>query len=273
MTKFDTDTALNVLGEGRFEGSISPDWQIIIGANGGHLASMLLRAMRSTVGDAPLEPRSLTVHFVRAPKNEPFTIETSIERTGRTMSNLSARMTQNGKLVILGIGILSAKRDGTEFKDIAMPEVPSPEASENVADRMDFAFGRNFDFRIAYGSPNEGQSERAELGVWMRLREPRVVDQLVATQLLDAFAPAVFAKLGRGGGGKAVPTIEMTYHYRESLPLPDDAPGEWHLGIFRTQLARQGFIEEDGWLWNPSGVLLAQSRQLALLPSAQEMGT
>ena len=83
---------------------------------------------------------------------------------------------------------------------------------------------------------------------------------------LDAFAPAVFAKLGRGGGGKAVPTVEMTYHFRESMPLPGDEPGTWHLGIFRTQLARQGFIEEDGWLWTPSGVLLAQSRQMALLP-------
>ena len=46
-----------------------------------------------------------------------------------------------------------------------MPEVPGPDASENVADRMDFAFGRNFDFRIAFGSPNEAASERAELGV------------------------------------------------------------------------------------------------------------
>jgi hypothetical protein len=40
----------------------------------------------------------------------------------------------------------------------------------------------------------------------------------------------------------------------------------WHLGIFRTQTARGGFIEEDGWLWSPGGVLLAQARQLALLP-------
>lgn len=266
MTKFDDDTALRRIDENRFEGSVSSDWEIIIGANGGHLAAMLLRAMQETASDPELETRSLTVHFARAPKNEPFAIETSIERHGRTMSNLSARMTQDGKLVVLGIAILSVKREGPEFTELSMPEVPPPDASDNVADRMDFPFGRNFDFRIAYGSPNEGGSDRAELGVWMRLRERRIVDELAATQLLDAFAPAVFAKMGRGGGGKAVPTVEMTYHYRESLPLADDPPGQWHLGIFRTQHARQGFIEEDGYLWTPSGVLLAHSRQLALLP-------
>lgn len=266
MTKFDDDTALNPVGEGRFEGRVSPDWQIIIGANGGHLAAMLLRAMQITVDDPTLEPRSLTVHFTRAPRNDPFAIAATIERTGRTMSNVSARMTQDGKLIALGIGILSAPRTGPEFSDIAMPDVASPEDSEHVPDRTDFPFGRNFDFRIAFGSPNAGASDRAELGVWIRLRVPRLVDHLAATQYLDAFAPAVFAKMGRGGGGKAVPTIEMTYHYRESLPVRDSVAGEWHLGVFRTQIARQGFIEEDGWLWDEHGTLLAQSRQLALLP-------
>jgi acyl-CoA thioesterase len=266
MTKFDTDTGLQQLSEGRFEGRVSPDWSIIIGANGGHLAAMLLRAMQMTVSE-PWDPRTLSVHFARAPLDEPFLIETTVERTGRTMCNLSARMTQDGKLVVLGIGILSAPREGPEFSEVSMPEVPGPDDCESVADRMDFAFGRNFDFRIAFGSPTEGDADRAELGVWMRLREARTVDHLAATQLLDAFAPAVFAKLGRGGGGKAVPTIEMTYHYREALPLPGDEPGTWHLGIFRSQVARQGFVEEDGWLWNPTGVLVAQSRQLALLPN------
>lgn len=265
MTKFDEDTALETLGEGRFRGSVSPDWSIIMGANGGHLAAMLLRAMKLSC-DPGLEARSLHVHFARPPKDAPFEITTTIERTGRTMTNLSARMTQDGKLILLAVGILSAPREGPEFSDINMPEVIPPDRIEGVADRGDFAFGRNFDFKIAYGAPDEGTSDRAEIAVWMRLREPRGMDDLAATQLLDAFAPAVFAKLRRGGGGRAVPTIEMTFHFRESTPLADDEPGRWHLGVFRTQTARQGFIEEDGWLWTPGGVLVAQSRQLALLP-------
>jgi hypothetical protein len=37
------------------------------------------------------------------------------------------------------------------------------------------------------------------------------------------------------------------------------------LGRFLTRLARGGISEEDGELWSEGGVLLAQSRQLAIL--------
>ncbi len=265
MTKFDDETALTELDTGRYEGRISADWSIVRGANGGHIAAIVLRAMYSAVDDPSREPRSLTAHFARVPNNDRFEVEAIVERTGRTMSNVSARMTQDGKLIALAIGAFSSKRDGHDFSELTMPEVAPPGSLEVVADREDFPFGRQFDFRRALGpAPNE-RSDRAEIGVWIRLREPQVVDHVVATQLLDAFAPAVFAKLGQGGGGAGVPTVEMTYHYRESLPLADAEPGDWHLGVFRTFTSRGGFIEEDGWLWSEDGVLVAQSRQLAIL--------
>jgi acyl-CoA thioesterase len=264
MTKFDAETALQPVGPHVYEGRISPDWSIVRGANGGHLAAILLRGMQRAVDEPGREPRSLSVHFARVPKDEPFTVETTIERTGRTVSNVSARMMQNGKLIVLGIGIFSNPRAGPDFSDLSMPEVAPPDAIDAVVDREDFPFGRQFDFRPALGDLAV-RSVRAELGVWMRLREHRRVDHLLATQLLDAFAPAVFTKLGQGGGGSGVPTVEMTYHYRESLPLPSDEPGSWHLGLFRTLTSRGGFIEEDGWLWSRDGTLIAQARQLAIL--------
>ena len=242
------------------------DWSIVRGANGGHLAAMLLGGMQLAIDDTQREPRTLTVHFLRVPKNEAVTVRTQIERTGRTMSTITAKMEQDGKPIAVGLAGFSTERQGPDFSDLAMPEVPSPDTIEGVMDRPDFPFGRQFDFRRAIGHPDE-RSDRAELGIWIRLREPQVVDHTVATQLMDAFAPAVFAKLGTGGGGAGVPTIEMTYHYRESLPMKDAQPGEWNLGVFRTMTSSGGFIEEDGWLWNQNGTLLAQSRQLALITS------
>jgi acyl-CoA thioesterase len=146
-----------------------------------------------------------------------------------------------------------------------MPEVPPPDELEAVPDREDFRFGHHFDFRPALGPPRGERSDKAEHGVWMRLRESQAADYPFVTQLCDAWAPAVFARLGEGGGGAGVPTVEMTYHYRELLPQDGLRADDWYLGVFRTSLARGGFIEEDGWLWSRKGMLVAQSRQLAIL--------
>lgn len=265
MTRFDSDTALVVVGEGVFEGRIDPAWKIIRGANGGHLAAIVLRAMTMAVDDADRSPRSLTVHFTRVPDEAPVRIEAAIERSGRSLSTISARMRQDDKLIAIGIGAFSLPRSGPEFADLNMPEVPAPEQLERIADRDDFPFGHHFDVRVALGPEEPDEGGRAETGVWIRLREPQVVDHIVATQLLDAWAPAVFVKLGTGGGGAGVPTIEMTHHFREVLPPPDAKPEDWYLGVYRTSTARGGFVEEDGWLWSRRGTLVAQSRQLAIL--------
>jgi acyl-CoA thioesterase len=263
-TRFDHDTAVTPLGDGIFEAVVDEGWRIVRGANGGHLAAMILRAM--IVTDASeRSPRSLTVHFTRVPEEAPVRIGVTVERSGRTMSTLTARMTQNDKLVAAAIAALSSPRSGPEFSEISMPEVPRPDQIEPVPDRLDFPFGQRLDFRPALGPERGERAERAEHGVWLRLREPQPADPMVVTQLCDAWAPAVFAKLGEGGGGAGVPTIEMTYHYREVLPPAGARPDDWYLGVFRTTLARGGFIEEDGWLWSMRGTLVAQSRQLAIL--------
>ena len=44
-------------------------------------------------------------------------------------------------------------------------------------------------------------------------------------------------------------------------PTPEDP----YLVSFSSDIARHGFFEEDGELWSADGILLAQSRQLALL--------
>ena len=73
---------------GEFAAEVSPDWRAGRGPHGGYLAAMLLRALIETVADPLRAPRSLTIHYARAPEPGPVTIATTIERAGRSLSTL-----------------------------------------------------------------------------------------------------------------------------------------------------------------------------------------
>jgi acyl-CoA thioesterase len=96
----------------------------------------------------------------------------------------------------------------------------------------------------------------------MRLDEPQPLDAPAMAALTDAHIPPIFVRTDRQ---LAVPTIDLTVHFRRPLPYAGVAPDDFLLAVFRTNAAADGFMEEDGEIWAPDGTLLAQSRQLAVL--------
>ncbi|HUA73696.1 MAG TPA: acyl-CoA thioesterase domain-containing protein, partial [Solirubrobacteraceae bacterium] len=95
-TVFDRDTAVSPLSRAEeavaFAAEVSPDWRAGRGPHGGYLAAMLLRALTEAIADPSRAPRSLTIHYARAPQPGPVRIAVRIERSGRSLSTLSARM-------------------------------------------------------------------------------------------------------------------------------------------------------------------------------------
>ncbi|MDJ0849287.1 MAG: thioesterase family protein [Myxococcota bacterium] len=264
-TRFDTDTAVKPVGGGSYEARIDSGWWVVAGPNGGYLAALLVRALEHVVGDTTRHARSLTVHYARPPAEGPARIETNVEREGRALSTVSARLLQEGRLVALAVGAFSkARTSGVELFDARMPEVPPPERCEPIARRIPIQ--DRFEYRWAIGTPpfDEGQRGAALCGGWIRLAEPRVVDASLAAAMSDAFPPALFSAVGREAVLGGVPTVDLTVHFRATLPRPEARPDEHTLAVFRSHVSREGFIEEDGELWSADGVLLAQSRQLAL---------
>jgi acyl-CoA thioesterase len=119
--------------------------------------------------------------------------------------------------------------------------------------------------RWAIGEPpwSSGEPSReAVAGGWIRLEEPQVLDAPAVAALTDSWVPPVFSRTREP---MAVPTVDLTVHFRTSLPLPGADPDDFLLAVFRTQAAAEGFLEEDGDVWTRDGVLVAQSRQLAAI--------
>ena len=85
-TRFDRDTAVRALGDGRFAATIDRAWWIGRGPHGGYVNAIVLRALTEALDDPSRSPRSLTVHFTAPPAEGPVEIAVQVERTGRSLT-------------------------------------------------------------------------------------------------------------------------------------------------------------------------------------------
>jgi acyl-coenzyme A thioesterase PaaI-like protein len=294
-TEFDRDTAVRVLerieiagqpGGAVLAADVSPDWRAGRGPHGGYLAAIILRALLVTVDDPARAPRSLTIHYARAPLPGPVSIRTTIERAGRSLSTLSARVEQDGTLVALALAACSVPWPAPELDDLPLPEVAPPDPlrqSGKLLFQGAPPFTQHLVLQPRIGViPFQGASAPMEVGAWLGLAEPRPLDTLSLAFLSDAMFSPPFIRIDQPATS---PTIDLTIHFRTALPTydphavraPADAandaatasaerdPDELCFARFRSGRVHEGFFEEDGAIWGADGSLLAQSRQLAIL--------
>lgn len=264
MSAFDTATALQPTGPNSFTADVGPAWHVRRGANGGIVAAVLLRAMLATVDDAERVPRSLTVHYAGPFDEGPTSVDTAVVRAGRSLSTLRAEASRDGKPIALALGAFSGTRPTVEYDDIAMPDVPGWDDIEPLVRAEGFgvpAIAQQFEFRQASGDEPFSGGTRAEAAAWVRFRDPAPLSYPAVAALTDSFVPVLLITQTIP---VACPTVDLTIHFRSTLDADAaDDTGPW-LCVFRTRLAKEGYMEEDGEIWSRDGALLAQSRQLAL---------
>jgi len=260
LTRFETDTAVTSAGAGRYEARIDPAWWVYRGPHGGYVGAIVMRAMVEAVGDGERVPRSFTIHYVRPPEAGPVEIVTTVEREGRSMTSMSARLLQQGETFAIALGAFSRSRPSIDYAELTMPDVPPADQAKPLAvDGAPPHIGY-FSLRPVLGPPPFSGGDRALTGGWMRLAEAQVADAPAVVAYSDAWMPAIFSRIRDRVG---VPTVDLTVHFRAPVPVADVSPDDHYLVVFRTPVANDGFLVEDGEIWSPSGVLLAQSRQLA----------
>jgi acyl-CoA thioesterase len=250
-----------------FGAEVASDWRAGRGPHGGYLAAMLLRALIDSVADAERAPRSLTIHYARAPEPGPVQITTTLERGGRSLSTFSARMHQGERLIALALAAFSVPWGGPEISDVRMPSVEPPDPSREGVKLIEHG-GPEFARHIVLqprmsGIPLSGGEQPMEILTWIGLAEPRPLDALSLAFFSDALIPAPYMRLAEA---VAVPTVDLTVHFLTHDPQrhePD--PRALCLARTGTEVVHEGFFVEDGAIWAADGTLLALSRQLAIV--------
>jgi acyl-CoA thioesterase len=257
---FDADTAVQRDGE-RYSAALTDRWSALGGTpNGGYMLAVALRALQA---EMPFpDPLVTSAHFLRPGVVGPAEVSIEVVRAGRRVATGEASLIQEGREIVRLLATFGdlEQADGRTLELGDPPRLPPPDETPDVLDGGTMP-GVSITEQIEYRAParpgwaqgRPGGEPRLEF--WMRFRDGRDADPLALTALVDGFAPAV---LDIGADGSA--TIELTVHVRAR-----PAPG-WLACRHLTRHVIGGYHEEDFEIWDSAGMLVAQSRQFALLP-------
>ena len=273
---FDADTAVTAIEPGRFAATVTDRWGLL-GAgggfsNGGYAMAICLRAVASQSPHP--HPVTVAATYLSRVRFGPAEILVEPMRSGRRLSAAQARLVQDGKerlRIVTTFGDLAAAEGRTELRNRA-PELPPPHECRGLATRESvpgFTLADRVETRYVElpGWRRGAPAGKLTDEFWLRftpaedgtVREP---DPISVAAMVDMATPPVI-DLGERGST----TIELSVHLR-GLP----APG-WLACRASTRHVIDGFHDEDFEIWDSTGRLVAQSRQLALLASPRGEGS
>ncbi|WP_153504793.1 thioesterase family protein [Cumulibacter manganitolerans] len=261
--RFHAATASRRQDDGTWAGAVHEGWDIVGNANGGYLLALLGRAMRDASGRPDVV--AMTAHYLSPGKPGEVRISPRVLKSGRSFATVTAEMYAGERILLHAtgeFGDVSAVHGQIERVLGAPPELPPPDQCIRAVPAKDFPppVMRNFDLRLHPDDTGflDGRPHgKALVRGWFRLLDDEPMDTLTLLLATDAFPPTIFnAALPVSW----TPTVELTVHVR-ARPRT-----EWLRCEFTSRFVSNGFLEEDGLVWDDEGRMIAQSRQLALVP-------
>jgi acyl-CoA thioesterase len=231
-------------------------WSIGGRPNGGYLLAAIARAATDAAGRE--HPLAVSGHFLRPPAGGPALVRTEVMKTGRTVATVRATLWQDERAcldVLVTAGALPASPP--DHVGTPMPVMPPPEECRARAE-TDFRVELldHVDVRIDPETvPFHGNHGEPVIRGWMSLRDGSPADPLALLLAVDVAPPTVF-RLGLMGWA---PTVELSALVR-AVP----APG-WLAFEAEASLVAGGWFDENATVWDSTGRVVAQARQLALV--------
>ena len=267
-SEFEAATAVEAIGEGRYAAHLAEGWDIGGNANGGYLVAVAARAMGDAVGRPPL---SVTTHFVAPGPVGPAVIDVEVVRDGRRMAVVRGVLSVADRTIITLLGTFAHPAESTD-EDLRLvrsvpPDLPPIEECVRTMPPVESGFG---DRTVNMYHPDDAGFRSGEptgtplMRSWFQFADGGSVDAYGLLQVADALAPVCFN--APGVGPSWAPTLELTTHVRGT-----PAPGPLRVR-FESRNIGDGYFEEDGEMWDADGRLVAQSRQIALMPRGRLVG-
>lgn len=262
-SEYDQATSFELSGTTRAV-RLSSDWGIGNAVNGGIIMSLLAQttsAVSSNAGGHG-DVLGLSAVFLSPGSDGDGRTTTEILRNGRSMTTAQTVLTQQDERVraFVTLGDIDRYAEPVTLNPDP-PQMPGPDdclrSSDSPTDALSLTgLLSRVDLRMdpatagwAIGQP----SGAGEFRAWIRFADGREPDLHSLLFFLDAMPPVTF-DLGAKGW---VPTVQFS-GYLHARP----APG-WLQMRTRTTTVAGGLHEEDAQIWDSTGRLVAQSRQLA----------
>jgi len=271
--EFDVATTMEPIevvdGVHHFATRVHPGWDISGNANGGYLMALVGRATSMATGRPDCV--TITAHYLAPCPAGEARVEVVPVRAGRRFATVTASLFLRDGVggekevirVLATVGDLAGGPGGPSAMQRSVPSIAKFDECilMSATSVNDFAHihgrlatrGQAEDIAFRSGAP----SGRATMRGWFAFADDRPIDSTALLLASDAFPPAVF---NIDLPAAWVPTVELTVHVRAT-----PAPGPVAC-FFETRFVQNGLLEEDGEMWDSNGVLVAQSRQLALVP-------
>ncbi|MEE8600886.1 thioesterase family protein [Euzebya tangerina] len=200
---------------------------------------------------------SVTCHYLRKAEVGELRFAVSPVGGSRRFTTVTATGAQGGKTV-LSLMASVGDRDGIHgpsWSGVPPLAIPSDQLAPGRSEHFTPpSIAESMGLRLDGASTGFVQGRVGAEGRMRGVADSSPIDQLTALVACDLTPPAVWNALGAKGW---VPTVELTAHVRAR-----PATGPFTIDVVSNHVS-DGFVEEDALVYDGTGTLVVQSRQLA----------
>ena len=258
-------TAVTPAADGIFAGRIPPEWGFRGRPHGGFLLALAARA--AMCASQRPHPHVVSGSFIRSAESGAAEVHVELMKQGRLVTQTQATLSQRGNVVVAAqVAVGEPDHDQPSWLQLPDPPpapyaecvpVPHRPGRTGLLERLDIRYDP------ATTPDLSGGTGAARIRGWVEFRDGSPPDALAAVLAADALPPSVL-NLGMAGWA---PTVHMTMYVRRP-----PAPGPLAVSV-AARLAAGRWFDEVSDVYDASGALVAQGRQLALMPHGGDQPT